>query len=408
MKKRMLAIAAVIWALALVAVGSSTLTLMVTSGVGSAGSRPITNGELEALERYERLEEVRTIIQQAYYKEVDDATLVQGAIDGMLASLDDPYSFYYTAEEMADQQESASGNYKGVGMSVQLSGDGYINIVRVFEDSPADRAGILSGDILKAIDGEELYVMTAKELDEAVTSIRGIADTEVILTVIRDGEEMDFSVIRGDVSINYIEYESIGEVGYIHIYEFQSNTAADFEKAVEHFKNEGVKGVVIDLRDNPGGQLNSVVEIADVLVPEGRVIYTEDRNGHVESYYSEEGYWGIPLVVLINGNSASASEILAAAVQDYEMGTIMGTTSFGKGIVQLLMPFDDGAGMQFTESSYFTPNGVCIHGTGIEPDIVVEMHEDYDPSIREVDLENDNQLAAAVEEVLSIAGKAAE
>lgn len=408
MKKRMLAIVAVIWALALVAVGSSTLTIMVTSGVGSAGSRPITNGELEALERYERLEEVRTIISQAYYKEVDDETLVQGAIDGMLASLDDPYSFYYTAEEMADQRESATGNYKGVGMSVQLSGDGYINIVRVFEDSPADRGGILSGDILKAIDGEELYVMTAKDLDDAVSMIRGIADTEVTLTVIRDGEEMDFTVVRGDVSINYVEYETIEDIGYIHIFEFQSNTAADFKKAVEHFKAEGVKGVVIDLRDNPGGQLNSVVEIADVLVPEGRVIYTEDRNGHVESYYSEEDYWGIPLVVLINGNSASASEILAAAVQDYEMGTIMGTTSFGKGIVQLLMPFDDGAGMQFTESSYFTPNGVCIHGEGIEPDIVIEMHEDYDPSIREVDLENDNQLAAAVEKVRSMADKAAQ
>lgn len=408
MKRRILAVVAVIWALALVAVGSSTLTLMVTGNTGSAGSRPITNAELETLERYSRLEEVRTIISEAYYKDVDEAAMVQGAIDGMLASLDDPYSFYYTAEEMADQRETSSGEYKGVGMSVQLSGDGYINIVRVFEDSPADKAGILSGDVLKAIDGEDVYVMTAKDLDDAVSMIRGIADTAVTLTIIRDGEEMDFEVIRGDVNINYVEYETIEDVGYIHIYEFQSNTADDFNKAVEHFKAEGVKGVVIDLRDNPGGMLTSVVAIADTLVPEGRVIYTEDRMGNVESYYSEASYWGIPLVVLINGNSASASEILAAAVQDYEMGTIMGTTSFGKGIVQLLMPFSDGAGMQFTESSYFTPNGVCIHGTGVEPDIVVEMQENYDPSIRTIDLNNDNQLAAAIEEVRSMAEKAAE
>lgn len=407
MKKRVLAVAAVVWALALVAVASSTLTMLITGTAGSAGSRAITDEELEFLDRYQRLDEVRGIIDESYYTEVDEEVLVQGAIDGMLASLDDPYTFYYTAEDMLDRRESTTGEYKGVGMSVQMDGNGFITVVRVFEDSPADRGGILSGDTLIAIDGEMLNIQSAKDLDEAVTRIRGVENTDVKLTVIRGEEELEFTVTRGDVSINYVEYQLIDDVGYIHIYEFEGTTAASFHKAVEYFREQNVAGVIIDVRDNPGGMLDSVVEIADTLVPKGRVIYTEDRAGNVTSYYSSDSYWGIPLVMLINGNSASASEILAAAVQDYGMGTIMGTTSYGKGIVQLLMAFDDGAGMQFTESTYYTPSGRCIHGTGVDPDIVVELSEDYDPSIRGVDLENDNQLAAAMDEVHALAESAA-
>lgn len=408
MKRRVIAIAAVVWALILVAAGSSTLTMMFTGGIGSAGSRPVTNNELEMLERYERLESVRSIISEGYYADVDDETLVQGAIDGMLASLNDPYTFYYTVEDMQDRQETAVGEYKGVGMSVQMDGNGYIRVVRVFKDSPAEKAGVFSGDTLVAIDGNMLNIQSQKDLDDAVTLMRGVDESEVKLTVLRDGEELEFTVTRGDVNINYVEYELIDDVGYINIFEFEASTSASFHEAVEYFKSENVAGVIIDVRDNPGGMLDSVVDIADTLLPKGRVIYTEDRAGNVSSYYSDDEYWGVPLVVLINGSSASASEILAASVQDYEMGTIMGTTSYGKGIVQLLMSFEDGAGMQFTESRYYTPNGVCIHGAGVEPDIVVELNEDYDPSIRGINLENDNQLAAALDEVHALAEKAAE
>ena len=333
--------------------------------------------------------------------------LVQGAIDGMLAALDDPYTFYYTKEDMQERQETISGEYKGVGMSVQMDGNGFITVVRVFEDSPAYTAGILSGDTLIAIDGEMLNIQTVKDLDDAVARMRGLDDTQVILTILRGDEEMDFTVKRGDVNINYVEYQLIDDVGYIRIYEFEGSTAEDFDEAVEYFKAQDVTGVIIDVRDNPGGMLDSVVKIADQLLPKGRVIYTEDRAGNVSSYYSSDSYWGIPLVVLINGNSASASEILAAAIQDYDMGTVIGTTSYGKGIVQLMMGFPDGAGMQFTESTYYTPGGKCIHGTGVEPDITVELDDDYDPSIRGVDLENDNQLAAAMEEIYSLSQEAA-
>lgn len=396
MKRRILAITAVVWALVLVAVGSSAVTMLATGSSGFAGSRAITDEELDIIERYSRLEEVRQTLEDNYYIEVDDETLVQGAIDGMLASLDDPYTFYYTVEDMIDRQESTSGEYRGVGMSVQMDGEGAINVVRVFTGSPAEAAGILAGDKLVAIEGEYLNIQTAKDLDEAVSLIRGTVGTDVNLTILRDGEEMKFAVTRGEVSINYVEYELIGDIGYVRIYEFESTTADDFRKAMAYFQESNVRGMVIDLRDNPGGLLTSVVDIADELLPKGRVIYTEDRAGNVSSYYSSDDYWDIPLVVMVNGNSASASEILAASIQDYERGQVVGTTSYGKGIVQLMLTYPDGAGMQYTESRYFTPSGRSIHGVGVEPDVVIEMDDDYDASVRGVNIENDNQLEEAL------------
>ena len=396
MKRRILAITAVVWSLVLVAVGSSAVTMLLTGSSGFAGSRAITDEELEIIERYSRLEEVRQTIMDNYYIEVEEETLVQGAIDGMLASLDDPYTFYYTVDDMIDRQESTTGEYRGVGMSVQMDGEGAINVVRVFTGSPAEAAGILAGDKLVAIEGEYLNIQTAKDLDEAVSRIRGSVGTDVNLTIMRDGEEIEFSVTRGDVSINYVEYELIGDIGYVRIYEFESTTADDFRKALAYFRESNVRGMVIDLRDNPGGLLTSVVDIADELLPKGRVIYTEDRAGNVSSYYSSDDHWDIPLVVMVNGNSASASEILAASVQDYDRGQVVGTTSYGKGIVQLMLTYPDGAGMQYTESRYFTPSGRSIHGVGVEPDVVVEMDDDYDASVRGVNIENDNQLEEAL------------
>lgn len=396
MKRRLLAVSAVIWALVLVAVGSSTVTMLLTGGSVSADNRAITDEEIEMLERYSRLEEVRKTLTESYYLDVDQEKLVQGAIDGMLDSLDDPYTFYYTVEDMQEKQESTTGEYRGVGMSVQMDGEGAITVVRVFTGSPAEEAGILAGDKLVAIEGEYLNIQTAKDLDDAVSLIRGEVGTEVNITIVRDGEEIIFNVKRGEVNINYVEYELIGDTGYLRIYEFEGTTAANFKEAVEYFKTSNINGLVIDLRDNPGGLLTSVVEIADVLLPKGRVIYTEDRAGNVSAYYSDEEMWDVPLVVLVNGNSASASEILAASVKDYERGTVIGTTTYGKGIVQLMLTYPDGAGMQYTESRYFTPGGYSIHGVGVEPHVVIEMDDDYDPSIRGVDIENDNQLEEAL------------
>ena len=395
MKRRILTVTAVIWALVIVAVGSSTLTLMLTDS-GSAGTRAITDEEIEMLDRYARLEEVRTTISEEYYIDVDDEVLMQGAVDGMLASLDDPYTFYYTVEDMEERMESSTGEYRGVGMSVQMDGEGAITVVRVFKDSPAEKAGIYAGDKLVGINGEYLDIQTSKDLEDAVALIRGEPGTTVDIIILRGEEEIDFTVTRGEVNINYVEYQLIGDVGYVRIYEFEQTTAASFHEACDYFKANNVRGIVIDLRDNPGGMLSSVVDIADSLLPKGRVIYTEDRAGNISAYYSDDEYWDIPLVVLQNENSASASEILAASIQDYERGIVVGTTSFGKGIVQLMLTYPDGAGMQYTQSRYFTPNGRSIHQVGVEADVYVEMDEDYDPSVREVNIENDNQLEEAL------------
>ncbi len=396
MKKRILTVSAVIWALVLVAVGSSTLTMMLT-GSGSAGTRAITDEEIEMLDRYARLEEVRTTIHEDYYIDVDDDVLVQGAIDGMLASLDDPYTFYYTVEDMEERMESSTGEYRGVGMSVQMDGEGAITVVRVFKDSPAEQAGMYAGDKIIGINGEYVNIQTAKDLEDAVAIIRGEPGTTVDIIILRDDEEITFTVTRGEVNINYVEYQIIGDnIGYVRIYEFEQTTAASFHEATDYFKDNNVRGMIIDLRDNPGGMLTSVVNIADSLLPKGRVIYTEDRVGNVSAYYSDDEYWDVPLVVLQNENSASASEILAASIQDYDRGIVVGTTSFGKGIVQLMLTYPEGAGMQYTQSRYFTPDGRSIHQTGVEADIVVEMDEEFDPSIREVNVENDNQLEEAL------------
>ena len=235
MKRRLTAVAAVIWALVLVAVASSTITMMATGGVGNASGRAITDEEQAILDRYSRLEDVRKTITDQYYEEVDQDTLVQGAIDGMLASLDDPYTFYYTVDDMAAREESTYGNYKGVGMSVQMDGEGAINVVRVFANSPAEKAGVLSGDKLIAIDGVTLNIQNYKDLDEAVDMIRGVADTEVTLSFLRNGEPLELQVTRGDVQINYVEYQLIDDIGYVRIYEFESTTAQDFIKALDYF-----------------------------------------------------------------------------------------------------------------------------------------------------------------------------
>ena len=365
----------------------------------SAFAREITDEELALLEKYSRIESLMQTLMDEYYIELDEETLLQGAIDGMFASLDDPYSFFYTKEEMEKQKEESSGEYKGVGMSVTMNGDGKIRVVRVFMDSPADVAGLLSGDLLVGIDGDTLDVQNAKDLDEAVMRLRGTDYSEVTLTIERGGETFDVTVTRGDININYTEFSMIDEIGYIQIFQFESTTAASFRTAEKYLKECGAQGLIVDLRDNPGGMLDSVVEICDELLGRGKVVYTIDRAGNMTTYYSDDAMWDIPLVVLINGNSASASEIFSAAMQDYDRGTVMGTTSFGKGIVQVLYTYPDGTGVQFTESSYYTPSGRSIHKIGVDPDIVVELREDYDPSIHGVDLNNDNQLAAAVGEI---------
>ena len=215
----------------------------------------------------------------------------------------------------------------------------------------------------------------------------------------RDGEILDLEVMRAEVSISYVEYQIInGDIGYINISQFSGNDVEGFQEAVSALQAAEVSGVIIDIRNNPGGLLTDVVEIADALLPEGLIAYVEDGHGNRTEYTSDADYWDVPLVVMVNGMSASASELLSAAIQDYDRGTIVGTKTYGKGFVQTLITFaEDGAGMQLTTASYYSPSGRSIHENGVEPDVTVELSEDCDLTVPSPNLENDNQLAAALE-----------
>ena len=295
----------------------------------------------------------------------------------MMESVEDPYTFYYTPAEMTEQEEDSQGVYHGIGMVVTLREGGGVEIVRVYEDSPEVRAGLMTGDIIVAVDGESIAGDSAKDLNSVVSLIKGLDGTDVTLTVLREGAEMQITATRGVVNLEYAQFEILeGHIGYITISQFTGNAVDGVKRAVDALKAAKVDGVIVDVRDDPGGMLDEVVEIADLFLPECMIVYMEDRAGTRTNFYSDSKYWDVPMVVLVNGGSASASEIFAAAIKENERGIIVGETTFGKGIVQTLMTFSqDGAGMQYTSASYFTPDGNSIHGIGVEPDLVVQPDE---------------------------------
>ncbi|NLG24712.1 MAG: S41 family peptidase, partial [Clostridiales bacterium] len=359
----------------------------------------VTAEEYETIERYKRLQEVLDVVEQQYYVDPDEDRLLQGAIDGLLESLDDPYTYYYTPEEMLSQSEHSAGIYEGVGLQLSADKQGDIVVVRAFKGGPAQRAGIKAGDIITAVGGRPVDGSSSKALSDAIDRIKGALDTTVRLSVLREGAKLEFELARGTISINRVEWQMLdGQIGYLMLYEFMGDDVTGFDEAIAALTGQGARALVIDVRSNPGGLLTDVVSIADRLLPEGLVVYIENRAGERENYYSDKEALGLPLAVLVNGMSASASEILAGAVQDYGVGTVVGETTYGKGIVQTLVPFrSDGAGMQLTTARYFTPKGRSIHGVGIVPDIAVAGDPDFDPSLSAPSPENDAQLRAAIE-----------
>ena len=404
MSKRAIVVLAVIWLIILVAGVSSSLTLMLCrvggdSDIAFAGAHIVSSSEYAIIQRYSRLQEVMDVIERDYYIPVDEDKLLLGAIDGMTASLGDPYTFYYTPQAMQETTEHQSGSYEGIGIHLLTGEDGQLIVIRAFTGSPAQKAGIRSGDILLEVDGESVNGENVSAMDRAVSAIKGELHTFVNLTLRRGEEIIRVDVERDAVTMDRVEYRMLDDgIGYIAIFEFMGNDVELFKAALKDLTAQGMQGLVLDIRSNPGGLLTDVVEIADLLLPEGLTVYTQDRSGKRESYYSDKEALGIPLVVLINGTSASASEILAGAVQDYGVGTLVGTNSFGKGIVQTIMTFrDDGAGMQLTTSSYYTPSGRSIHGTGIAPDVVVETDEWIYASIAFFTGKEDPQLEKALE-----------
>lgn len=335
------------------------------------------------------------VIDQYYYlTPIEESEMEERIYAGILNALGDPYSVYYTEEELNELMQDTSGIYYGIGAYVSIDQKTTLpKVSGVIAGTPAEAAGLRSDDLIYAIDGTEMY---GYELSDAVDLIRGEEGTTVVLTIIRDKEldYLDFEVTRAKVESPTVTYKNLGDgIAYIQITQFDSITVKQFDEAVEEAKSNGMEKMIIDLRDNPGGSLSAVVDIADTILPEGLIVYTEDKQGDRDEYKSDADCIEVPMVVLVNGNSASASEILSGAIKDYKWGTLIGTTTYGKGIVQQVIPFNDGTGIKLTISSYFTPNGNNIHGTGIEPDVELELDKEAYYAEESVD----NQLEAAIE-----------
>lgn len=346
-----------------------------------------------------KMKKIENVIDLYFYQEeTDKELLVEDIYKGMMTSLGDPYSTYYSEEELNDLMEQSEGIYYGIGAYVSLDTvTGYAKISGVIEDTPAQEADLRDGDIIYEVDGVSAYGM---DLEEVVALIKGEEGTTVHLTLVRDGEEdyVEKDVERRKIESPTVEYEMLeGQMGYIQITEFDDVTADQFAEALAVLKEQGMQGMILDLRSNPGGNLTTVVDIAGMLLPEGLIVYTEDRYCNRDEYMCDgKREFELPLVVLINGYSASASEILAGSIQDYGIGTLIGTTTYGKGIVQQIVSLQDGSAVKLTVSSYYTPSGRNIHGIGIEPDEVCEFDsEAYYTENQEDSV--DNQLERAKE-----------
>ena len=328
-------------------------------------------------------------VNQTYLYDYDEADLAEGIYKGYMSGLGDPYTVYYTKEEFDSMMESQEGSYYGIGILVSQNGQtGIITIVRVFQNSPAMEAGVMAGDIIYKVDGDEV---TGQDLSAVVSRIKGQEGTDIPMTFYRQetGEYLELNVERRQVEVDTVLHEMLeNHVGYIEILEFDEPTAKQFKDAVAELQSQGMEALIVDVRNNPGGLVDSVVEIVDELVPEGLIVYMENSMGMKTEYSADGDYLDIPLAVLVNGESASAAEILAGAVRDRGVGTLIGTNTYGKGIAQSVFPLGDGSAVKITTSDYYTPSGENIHGKGIKPDIEVEM--DYDS-------EEDTQLDAALE-----------
>lgn len=368
--------------------------------VGFAGSgyfvyRVMQNDSVVTRRTEKKLEMLRELIDEVYLRseDVSDEDLREFLIKGYVSGLGDPYSVYYDKDETESLFESTEGKFGGIGVSITQDYEtGAMTFVNVYEDGAGAEAGFQAGDILYKVDGEDV---TGQDLNNVVAKIKGEEGSNVEITVFRgdDMEEYTATATRKIVEVQTVEHEMKDDgVGYIQITEFDDVTYDQFTSALEDLTGQGMTGLVIDLRNNPGGNLDTVCDILDLILPEGTILSTKDKNGEGDTYTSDEEHkLEIPMSVLTNENSASASEIFAGAIQDYGVGTLVGTTTFGKGIVQQIFPLTDGTSIKLTISEYFTPSGRNIHGIGIEPDVEIE----YEYDVENPDM--DNQLEKAIE-----------
>lgn len=367
---------------------SAVLGLLGATGqiliIGETGASTINGDAFLEDEAVDKLDEIYNAINIYYYEDFAKEDLEKSLYKGLVEGLNDPYSVYYTKEEYEDMMVSTTGTYYGIGAGLSQNMDTMIvTITKVYRGTPAEEAGLKNGDIIISV--EDLDA-TSMEVSELVQHIRGEAGTKVHMTIYREATEetLEFDVERRHVELPSIEGEMLeNNIGYIQITEFQSKTDEQFEEMLLGLKEQGMQGLIVDVRANPGGLLSSVVNLCDFILPEGLIVYVEDSFGNKEEYVSDKAAVQIPMVVLIDENSASASEIFAGALKDFQYATLVGKTTYGKGIVQNIIPLSDDDAVKLTTAKYFTPSGNYIHGVGIAPDVEVEyeytgpVDEDY-------------------------------
>ncbi len=378
---------------------TSTATQTVNLPAGSGDTVTISKTEYERLAKFADLADLYDMAEYYFYQEPDREKMIEYAAKGLMAGLDDPYSFYYNPEEFQEMWEDDEGNYVGIGVLISSNMETLVcTISRVFDGSPAEEAGVQRGDILYRV-GEDLYV-NADNVNEAVKIMRGEPGTTVDVTFLRNDEEITFTILRREININQIEYKMLdGEVGYIALYAFAGEAEKEFEAALNNLLSQGVKSLIIDLRDNGGGWVEQARYIGDLFMDEGDLCYLLYRDGNeVHEYRTTDGKNDIPLTIIINENSASSSEILTAALRESAGATVVGTKSFGKGIIQQVFSVgDEGAGCQITIAEYLTPKRNKVHEVGLEPDVIVELPAGDNGSYDFADLEKDVQLKKALE-----------
>lgn len=388
---------------------ASSLTLYVQYTFFPVGVSSVSPAEIERLQAieekyqaYQKLESIQSFIEKNYYLPTDDIDFEEGIIDGLFSALDDPYSVYMNPDEYKSFNESSAGSFGGIGIVISPGDDNFITVVSPIEDTPGERAGIRTGDKIIKVDGIEVF---ADKQDEAVKRMKGTPGTEVVLTIVREGQEpFDLKIVRAMIVIHPVKSEVLAgatDIGYLRITSFDEKVYEEFVSHYQTLKKQGAKGLIIDLRNNPGGSLQQVVAIADYILGKQLIVYTKDNAGREERFESDAQKIDMPVVVLVNGGSASASEILTGAIQDGGAGVIVGTQTFGKGLVQTVRNLPDGDGLKLTIAQYFTPSGAYIHGTGIAPDVVVELETDGIPS----DKAEDVQLNEAIEQVKKLMNK---
>lgn len=381
------------------AAGVLTGVLVVTLAAGGVKfvQQRQYNGVLSDSSHVQKIEYLEKMIDQEYLGEVDNAEMAEGIYAGLVYGLGDVYSRYYTADEYAQETASTDGAYAGIGVSIQKNKNGGVQIAECYEGGPGAEAGLQTGDVITAINDTDV---TDMELSDVVSLIRENKDNTIVLTVFRENEEKsrEISVDVTDVELPSVFGEMLDKkTGYIQITQFTGVTLQQYKDMFAELKDKGMECLVIDLRDNPGGLLTSVCDILREILPEGLIVYTEDKYGNREEETCDGKHQlDMPLAVLVNENSASASEIFAGAVQDHEVGTIVGTTTYGKGVVQELRQLSDGSAVKLTVSNYYTPNGNSINKVGIKPDVEVKLASEL-LNKDEITHEEDNQLQKALD-----------